>query len=125
MIVQMSIAKRRRSQPDRPSSGGMPPPLPAYPPFLRVHESGVCLAIKLQPRSSRNEIDQPLGDELKVKVTAPPVDAAANEALLRLLAETLGCARGAVQLVHGHTSRHKSVFIHGMEASEVLDKLSK
>ena len=81
------------------------------------------MAIKLQPRASRNEIDAPLGDELKIKVTAPPVDAAANEALLRLLAEKLECARGAVQLVRGQTSRHKTVFIQGMKGPALVTKL--
>lgn len=63
------------------------------PAFITPHAEGVLLAIKLQPRASKNEIGEPLGPELRVKVTAPPVDAAANEALLRLLADTLDCPR--------------------------------
>ncbi len=93
------------------------------PLFIRAHNGGVCLAIKLQPRAARNEIEAPLGHELKVKVTAPPVDAAANEALLRLLAETLGCPRGAVQLLRGQTSRHKTVFVRGLPLEAALGKL--
>jgi len=81
------------------------------------------LAVKLQPRASRDEISGPLGNELRIKVTAPPVDAAANEALLRLLSETLDCPRHAVQLVRGHTSRHKTVRITGMAVSEVAARL--
>jgi uncharacterized protein YggU (UPF0235/DUF167 family) len=42
--------------------------------FLREKADGVLLSIKLQPRASANEIGEPLGDELKIKVTAPPVD---------------------------------------------------
>ncbi len=95
----------------------------SLPSYLRVQADGVCLAVKVQPRASRNEIGEPVGDELKIKVTAPPVDSAANEALLRLLAERLGCARGAVQLVRGQTSRHKMVGIHGLSAEEVLERL--
>ena len=93
------------------------------PKFLRVQPGGVCLAIKVQPRASRNEIGEPLGDELKIKVTAPPVDAAANEALVRLLADTLDCPRGAVQLVRGLTSRHKTVLVRGVSPERVLEKL--
>ena len=93
------------------------------PGCLRVHKDGVYLAVKLQPRASRNEIGEPLGDELKIKVTAPPVDAAANEALIRLLADTLGCPRGAVQLVRGQTSRHKVLLIQGLPAEEVRKRL--
>lgn len=94
------------------------------PPFLRVQTAGVLLAVKLQPRASRNEIGESLGNELKIKVTAPPVDAAANEALLRLLAERLECPRGAVQLVRGSISRHKTILIHGLPVETVLARLS-
>jgi len=93
------------------------------PEFLTVQPDGVSLAIKLQPRASANEIGKPLGNELRIKVTAPPVDAAANEALLRLLAETLDCPRRAVVLLRGQTSRHKIVKLHGLSPDEVLAKL--
>ena len=82
------------------------------------------LSVKVQPRASRNEIGEVAGDELKVKVTAPLVDSAANEALLRLLAEVLDCPRGSVQLVRGQTSRHKVVAVHGLPAEEVARKLA-
>ncbi len=94
------------------------------PSFLKTREDGVLLAVKVQPRASKNEIGEPLGDELRIKVTAPPVDAAANEALVRLLAETLDCPRGSVQLVRGHTSRHKLVLIRGLTAEVLLGRIS-
>lgn len=96
---------------------------PAIPAFLRAGAGGLLLSVKLQPRASVNEIGAPLGAELRIKVTAPPVDAAANEALLRLLAQTLGCARGQVELVRGHTSRHKVVKLHGLGPGAVLARL--
>ena len=80
--------------------------------------------MKLQPRASKNEIAAPLGDELKIKVTAPPVDAAANGALVKLLAETLDCPRGKVELIRGHTSRHKTILLHGFKPKDVRPKLS-
>jgi len=89
------------------------------PAFLTSQTGGVRLSVKLQPRASANEICAPLGDELKIKVTAPPVDAAANEALVKLLAEKLGCARNRVELVRGHTSRHKTVMLHGFQLEEI------
>jgi uncharacterized protein (TIGR00251 family) len=92
-------------------------------PFLRETAEGVLLSVKLQPRASKNEIGSPIGDELKIKVTAPPVDAAANQALVELLAEKLGCPRGKVELIRGHTSRHKTVLLHGFKAAEVLAAL--
>ena len=92
---------------------------------LRVQSNGVQLAVKLQPRASRNEIGTPLGDELRIKVTSPPVDAAANEALLHLLVERLGCARSAVQLVRGSTSRHKVILIRGLSVEMVQARLAR
>ena len=64
-----------------------------------------------------------MGDELKIKVTAPPVDSAANEAVIRLLADVLDCPRSSVQLLRGQTSRHKQVLIQGVSAEAVLAKL--
>ena len=93
------------------------------PAFITSQPDGVLLAIKLQPRASKNEIGEPLGSELRVKVTAPPVDAAANEALVRLIAETLDCPRRKVELLRGHTSRHKIVRVDGVTAATVLSRL--
>ncbi len=95
------------------------------PSFLQVREDGVCLAVKVQPRASKNQIDGAAGTELKIKVTAPPVDSAANEAVLRLLAEALDCPRGAVQLLRGQTSRHKQVLVRGVSAADVAAKLKR
>jgi uncharacterized protein len=95
------------------------------PGYLRVQPDGVLLSIKLQPRASANEIGEALGDELRIKVTAPPVDAAANEALVRLLADELDCPRNRVELIRGHTSRHKTVKLHGLSAEAVLRQLGR
>ena len=93
------------------------------PAYLRAQDDGILLSVKVQARASRNEISGPLGDELRIKVTAPPVDAAANEALIGLLADQLKCAKSRVQLVRGHTSRHKLVKLHGFTPDEVLPVL--
>jgi len=97
-------------------------PLPA---FLRAQPDGVLLSVKLQPRASVNEIVPNSGDnnELRIRVSAPPVDAAANEALIRLLAERLDCARGRIELVRGHKSRHKILKLHDFTLENVLARL--
>ncbi len=95
------------------------------PPYIQPHANGVYLHVKLQPRASKNEIGEPFGSELKIKVTAPPVDAAANEALLRLLADKLQCPRGSVSIIRGQTARHKIIFIQGLDAESVDARLSK
>jgi hypothetical protein len=95
------------------------------PGFIRVQADGVLLSVKLQPRASANEIGDALGDELRIKVTAPPVDAAANEALVRLLAQQLNCPRNRVDLVRGHTSRHKTVKLYGLDPADVVARLGR
>ncbi len=81
------------------------------------------LSVKVQPRARRNEVGGLHGGELKVAVTAPPVDSAANEAVVELLAETLGLPRRAVTLVRGQTSRHKLLRLEGITAETAAAKL--
>lgn len=102
--------------------------VPAAPPAapadcLQDTPGGALLAVKLQPRASRNEILAPQAGELRIRVTAPPVDAAANEALLLLLAETLDLPRRSVELLRGHTSRHKTLRLHGLTAAAARARL--
>ena len=94
------------------------------PTFLKTQDDGVYLSVKVQPRASKDEVGAAAGDELKIRVTAPPVESAANEALLRLLADKLGCSRNALQLVRGQTSRHKKVRITGMSPHAITAKLT-
>jgi hypothetical protein len=85
--------------------------------------SGSRLTLHIQPRGSRNAIEGLHGDALKVRLTAPPVDGAANEALIRFLAESLGCAKSAVTLSAGTTSRRKTVEVSGLTPVEVGRRL--
>lgn len=81
---------------------------------------GVLLRVYLQPRASRNEFAGHHGDALKVRITAPPVDGAANEALIRFLADGLGVGIRAVEIVSGLSGRRKTVRVQGVSAAEVL-----
>lgn len=119
----LSATCRVNFKPVKPSRKPAPASAPAAAAFLSLRADGVWLAVKLQPRASKNEIGEPLGDELKIKVTAPPVDAAANQALIEFLAQKLDCSRGRVELIRGHTSRHKTIRLHGFKPAEVLQKL--
>jgi len=95
------------------------------PAFVRVQPDGeVVLSIKVQPRASRNEICEVVGNELKIRITAPPVDSAANEALVRFLAEKLECAGSSVRLIRGATSRHKTIGIRGIDPATVVQRLT-
>jgi uncharacterized protein len=95
------------------------------PAFLSVQSDGVLLSVKLQPRASANEIGEALGSELRIRVTAPPVEAAANEALVKVLAQQLQCPRNRVDIVRGHTSRHKTVKLYGLSPDDVARKLNQ
>ena len=72
---------------------------------------GVLLRLRIQPRASRSEIVGIQGDALKVRLSAPPVDGAANEALVRFLAELLEVPRSRVTIRSGLASRTKTVHI--------------
>ncbi len=97
----------------------------ALPTFLRAAAGSVQLAVKAQPRASRTQIVGPLGNELKIKVAAAPVDDAANEALLEFLTEKLGCSKSAVQLIRGHTSTHKTIAIIGIPIGTIAERLGR
>jgi uncharacterized protein len=92
---------------------------------VRENPAGALLSLKVQPRASKNTLAGLYGNELKIKVMAPPVDAAANEALICLLAKNLACSRKFIEIVHGHKSRHKLVMIHGKSADDIISKLEQ
>ena len=88
-------------------------------PYLKAHPEGTLLSLKVIPRASKNEIGEALGSELKLKVTAPPVDSAANRAVIEFIADKLTCAKSAVVLIRGETARHKTLLLKGFTAEEV------
>jgi uncharacterized protein len=77
------------------------------------------VAVRVQPRARRDEIVGRRGGVLLVRVTAPPVDGKANDAVARLLAKRLGVPPGRVSVVRGASSRDKLVEVEGMEAEAV------
>jgi uncharacterized protein (TIGR00251 family) len=82
--------------------------------------AGSCtLAIKAIPNAPRSEVIGWLGDALKVKVHAPPVEGRANEVLREFLADRLGVPRRAVTVLRGDTSRQKLLRIDGLSLVEV------
>jgi uncharacterized protein len=80
---------------------------------VEIRGSTVRVSVHVQPRATRSEIVGLHGAALKVRLQAPPVDGAANEALVTLLAERLGVARRAVRVVAGASSRAKTVEVDG------------
>jgi len=86
-------------------------------------EDGATFAVRVVPRASRNEIVGIHGDALKIRVTAPPVEGRANEALVAFLAKRLGVRKSQVEIVAGATSRRKMIRVIGLVAQEVGERL--
>jgi uncharacterized protein (TIGR00251 family) len=85
-----------------------------------VSPGSVTFCVQVQPRASRDAIEGEHGDALKIRLTAPPVDDRANQALVRLLAERLNVPRAAVRIVAGEKSRRKRVTVAGVKREQVL-----
>jgi uncharacterized protein (TIGR00251 family) len=92
-------------------------------PFLRAQDDGTSLHVRVVPRASRNEIAGIVGDRLKMRIAAPPVDSAANDELVDFLAGQLGVARSAIQLVRGRTSRNKTLLVRGLSPQAIAASL--
>ena len=86
--------------------------------------AGVILDVRVIPRAARSQIAGTRGDALLVRLNAPPVDGAANEELVRLLAETLDIPKRHIAIVRGERSRLKRVKIVGLTDADVAQKLS-
>ncbi|MEN6350599.1 MAG: DUF167 domain-containing protein [Syntrophomonas sp.] len=83
---------------------------------------GIRFEIKVQPRSSRNQIVGEHEGHLKIKLTAPPVDGEANQALIAFLSEFFKLPKKNVEIIKGETSRQKLVFIKGLTSEILLKK---
>lgn len=77
-------------------------------------EGRVRFAVRIQPRASRSELIGLHGDALKIRISAPPVDGAANDALISFLADTFAVPRRAIRILAGESSRSKLVEIEGI-----------
>lgn len=95
--------------------------------MLNIHETSdeITVEIKVQPRASRNQIVGEQEGMLKIKLTAPPVEGEANQALIDYLASVLNVPRRNVVLLKGESSRHKIVAIKGISKETFLKKIQK
>jgi len=78
---------------------------------IQDHPSGISFMLRVQPKSSRNQIVGAQGDVLKLKVTAPPAEGAANKACVELLSRELGVPKSCLEITSGLASRSKKLFI--------------
>jgi len=91
---------------------------------LHGGQRGAALAVRVTPRASRDEIAEILNDgTVRIRLTAPPVEGKANEALRSFLAEIIGVPRSKIEIVAGATGRDKLVSILDMDAEAVHRKI--
>jgi hypothetical protein len=90
---------------------------------LKEDADQVVLRVRVQPRASRDALGGERDGALVVRLTAPPVDGAANKALLRFLARALGVAPSALQIARGAKGRDKQVRVAGLDAAVLRARL--
>jgi uncharacterized protein len=86
--------------------------------------SGALLKVRVNPRSSRNQITGWRSGVLQVKLTAPPVEGAANAACIRFLADSLGLKKAQMTLISGHSSREKAIEIEGLSQADLDQRIN-
>jgi uncharacterized protein (TIGR00251 family) len=80
------------------------------------------IPVRVTPRSSRNKVEVVDG-QVRIWVTASPTDGQANEAVIQILAKSLGIPPSRITLVRGHTGRDKTLRVAGLVVDEAMDKL--
>jgi uncharacterized protein (TIGR00251 family) len=90
---------------------------------VEEREGSVRFTVRAQPRASRTEIAGAYGDSVKIRLTAPPVEGAANAELIAFLAKKLGVPKSAVRVVKGERGREKVVEVDGRSAEDVGARL--
>jgi uncharacterized protein len=92
-------------------------------PRIRRDGSDVLLTLRVQPRASRNQLIVQPPDRILLRLTAPPVEGAANAAGCAVLAELFGVAKSRVVIERGETGRDKLIRIRDVDAAEILARL--
>ncbi len=88
-----------------------------------VTPKGVVLNLYIQPRASKNEICGLVDNSLKLRLTSPPVDGAANKLCREFLADLLHVPKSAVEIISGETSRHKRVRIATADSDLIRSRI--
>ena len=93
--------------------------------FIIETPEGVVLNVRAQPRSSRAGLDGLIGEAVKVRIRAAPVDGKANKELVETLADEFGLSKSSVVFKSGETSRQKRILLRGISAAVVEERLKE
>lgn len=92
--------------------------------FLKQTPKGLFIRVRVQPRASKNSVDDLSGDALKVRITSPPVEGEANRAIIELLSDILSIKKTAFSIDAGTKSRDKRVRVEGVTLKGLEDRFS-
>lgn len=93
-------------------------------PFLASLKDDLILSVYVQPRASKNQICGIQGEELKIRLTSPPVDGAANKLCREFIANLFDVSKSSVEIISGETSRHKRLRISGSHPGQFCTHIS-
>jgi uncharacterized protein (TIGR00251 family) len=93
-------------------------------PFLTTLEDSLILSVYVQPRASKNQVCGIKGEELKIRLTSPPVDGAANKLCREFVADLFGVSKSSVEIISGEASRHKRLRILGNHPGQFSKHIS-
>ena len=96
---------------------------------IKKTDTGICFKVYVQPKASKNAIVGLHDDALKIRLTAPPVDNAANKLCIKYLSKMTGITKSAIEIASGHTSRTKQIMIQcsgdSLSLENIIEKIKK
>lgn len=91
-------------------------------PYYLEKEAGLEVRLRVQPKASRTQLEGERDGQLRLRLTAPPVENAANQAIVEFFAKLLGVPKSKVEIRAGHKSRDKVIFVEG-DAARLRESL--
>lgn len=90
---------------------------------IQEYPDGVTIKVRVQPRAAKNEVSGLFGDAVRLRLTAPPVDGAANAACIEFLSGLFKIPKQQIEIISGFTGRNKIIKLYGIKREEVAPRL--
>lgn len=90
--------------------------------FVKETDTGLLVKVFILPKSSKNMVSGLYEDAIKIKLTAPPVDGAANKLCIKFLSKTLKLPKSNIEIVSGHTGRKKTILLKYQNDTVKIDE---